>query len=144
MVGYVPFCVCPALYQRVLHFQWLIPIFLRNIFAVFILTSPIFFIFKHSRGHKNLWWVLCQRRHSPQVVKTYLHDAPGWQTQYVGVIAGGHNWSVLILHGIRLTQEPACRRLINSCTWFDFTFQFSSFNSQPFDICMSTDKLGLF
>ena len=100
-----------------------------EIFAVFILTSPIFFIFKHSRGHKNLWWVLCQRRHSPQVVKTYLHDAPGWQTQYVGVIAGGHNWSVLILHGIRLTQEPACRRLVNSCTWFDFAFQFSSFNS---------------
>ena len=87
--GYVPFCVCQALYQRVLHLLWLTS---TNLFlAAFFhkLLIPLCLLI-HSRGHKDLWWVLCQWRHSPQVVKTYLHDAPGWHTQYVGVIAGGH------------------------------------------------------
>ena len=73
-------------------------------------------------------------------------NVPAWCTWMTYPICWGHSWwsypYLLVLYGIRLTQEPACRHLFISWPCSIEKSRFFSFK-QP-DIQMSTDKLGLF
>ena len=123
--GYVPFCVCQALYRRVPHF------FAADFNQLVFLTA--FF-------HK-LWIPLhlnsSQGAQGPLVslvpMKTLTsgcENVPAWCTWMTYPICWGHSWwsysYPLVFYGIRPTQEPACRHSVISWSrlieqyWFFF------------------------